>query len=1182
MKRLSKIALLTLTATSLLFSCNGNSSISTSKEPTISFIEGKENVWLDRYEEIDVPLNEIKDNLTYEIGDENVVKVISNRLYAQGVGETVVKISDGDTTLELNVRVRDSGVKPAISFREFEAYLDIDTALPQQVSYNGKLMDTTIEYSVDIKDPSIVSFSNNKFKGLALGTTKFDIKANWKGIELKRRDISLTIKERLYISASSDEIELYNTTSKLGHYDLDAIAYDCGVKVDKPVTYKIISGNEFIRLEGNRVYAVKEGKAVIEASFKEGNSTVTKTFNIKVGPNYVTSDWFNPQEVNNTLMPSSDPIGNRKDVYFYKPDPKVSDATCFKSHVVDATNGSKLVDLYREGKRYFAYDLYWSSNENMMVGTSSATSWIGVGDYFRKDYLTILKNGEVTNVLEKDTWVTMVYDLKALWLKDMGLASYFFFFINDVNGYAYLTKPKYYLDDSFIPSENRIYTKKDGYIQATNDEFDIQVPVSKGYSKHTSTPSIVVNPNEVPTYKQAETTVGNRSTAYQYKTFTSSNTKNKLVVATSMNESYDDSLYNLSKKGSYFAFDIYPTKESILNFNINGDSPDYNASIVVNETNLSSFGSWLIAFKDGKRLNQLEANTWQTIVYAYSDSYIEDSYSGSMGFASSTSGDKIYIDNCRYYEDSSFIPTEFAPEKIRIDANNESTKVTRLNEGEFAGAYEITSSKVASLAFSETNVNGEFFKKNYRYIKFDLRLENNVSNVSFNVTSTSGLKPFNASIEVGKEVPSNINAIDENGLNAKKLEKETWYTFYIPLLKDNSSLVNPNVTMEINGTSGVKAEFRYLSFVYDVHAFYLRGDQAVASDMASLVYETSGEFEGTYTYKNASSGEYSGEGQNWGEAGVYFDTLNARDCSSSGNFFKNGYYYMSLGIYFESSVKSFSFRATGDKNFSSYWLQDMKIGGEIPDQLAFIDENGNRVHRLEENKWYTMVVKFEYTSTDNGWTCITLYTNGSSRSNPSVIHLRDLSFSKEYELPEFEIMDIKARSKYGSKVTVDKLSDGSYRYINKTSGELAGEDQNWGESGVYFNNVTNENAMNGNEVCGDFFKQGYHYIKVDIKLENCTHFSIKVLGQVGLETYWPRDIGFDTTLDESLLIYKEDGSKATTLSKNTWYTLYIPVLYTEGYSNWTDILIYTNGGSSSSPSIMYLKNVSFLKERVGF
>ena len=139
MKRITRIAILALASASLLLSsCSPEGGVDTPNPPSLSLVDGQENVWLDRYEEMDVPLVEIKEGIVYKSSDESVVSVKNHRLYAQGVGSATVKITLGSTVLNLSVRVRDSGVKPTIAFRSIDAFLNTETSLPQAVSHTGK------------------------------------------------------------------------------------------------------------------------------------------------------------------------------------------------------------------------------------------------------------------------------------------------------------------------------------------------------------------------------------------------------------------------------------------------------------------------------------------------------------------------------------------------------------------------------------------------------------------------------------------------------------------------------------------------------------------------------------------------------------------------------------------------------------------------------------------------------------------------------------------------------------------------------------------------------------------------------------------------------------------------------------------------------------------------------------
>ena len=71
---------------------------------------------LDRYEERVVEVTQGDASaVTWTSADEAVVTVEAGNLIAQGVGQTTVTASDGNTEATVNVTVRDSGVRPAFS-----------------------------------------------------------------------------------------------------------------------------------------------------------------------------------------------------------------------------------------------------------------------------------------------------------------------------------------------------------------------------------------------------------------------------------------------------------------------------------------------------------------------------------------------------------------------------------------------------------------------------------------------------------------------------------------------------------------------------------------------------------------------------------------------------------------------------------------------------------------------------------------------------------------------------------------------------------------------------------------------------------------------------------------------------------------------------------------------------------
>lgn len=1176
-KQISFLALSALVACLGLASCNSGGQASSESYSPISLVEEQNNIWLDRYGEADISVTGGTGEYTYVSSDTSVVTVEGKRAYAQGKGTAIITVSDGKSEVQINVKVRDSGVKPTLSFKSLEAYLDTDINLPQEVSYNGATMQTTIEYQVSMKDPSVASFENGQLRGLKLGSTLVDVTATWKGLTLSKKGINLEVKEPLYISVTDEDVNLHNVATKLGRYGLDAIVYEKGIALEgAAVVYSIVSGQEHIRLDGNMVYALSEGDATIKASFQKDGHQSGVLINIHVGPNYEETSFLNPSTKPNYYAKVEDHPAGRDEVFAYKADPNVTSADCWESHIVEASANTKIVDLYRAGKRYFAYDLYYTSNQNLMVGCSAKTSWISVGDYFRKDYLTILKDGKVSNVLEKNTWVTMVYDLKALWSTNLGLSSYFFFFVNDGSTTQYLSNARFYLDDTFLPSENRSYEKKEGYTQATNDEFDVRIPTSKSYSMGSSEPGLIVSPEEVPEYGASGKTIDGVANPYSYQTKISSSSKNALVVSTSMNETYDDSLYRMSKLGSYFAFDIYPTNNSTLTFEINGGNSGYFASVEVGSGSLGQYDDWLVVYSGEERLSTLKANQWQTVVYCFADAYLEDCPSGQMAFSSADADDLVYINNCRYYYESDFLPNNYALEDRRPVANDANTSVERKNSGDLRGSYEIKSTKgESSVYFNGVSEDGEFFSGGYRYLKYELYVDEGVSSIKLNSHADSGLVDNDEDeIEIGKEFTSEHDIYDSEGVKATTINPKSWYTVYQKVAKNDSNLLGVDVSLSAKGKSNSSIYIRYVDFAYELYTLYLRNIPGY-TDNVSLSFVKSGDFAGSFRYSNGTSGDVAGEAQNWGESGVRFSGVAASDDSAPGAFFRVGYHWIKTDVYIEDGVPSFSIRVSGDRNLERYWPQDIAVGKELPADVYATNMEGKRATVISAKTWYTLMIPVKYASADTGNTYVTVYSNGGSKAKPSVMYFRNIEYLKEADVPEVVPSPVMARTDFPDLVSCVEQSDGTFLYSNGVTAENS-------NSGVYFNKVTDPKASTIDESTGSFFDEGYHYIKMGFKLERGDNFRMRVIGfpNAGADkllTQYIKTVTVGSTLGEDILLYEENGAKASTLQNGVWYDLYIPVIYDEGYVGWTDVLLFTTGGSQASPNLIRMRNIEFLK-----
>ena len=1167
-----------------------------------SFVLAESKYWLDRYEEktIELTSGDLAD-LTFKSGDENIVTVENGRLVAQGEGSTTVTVTGGKHSQKISVRVRNSGVKPKIGFDEFDAYLGVTTEIPKRLNYTGKDMFVeNIDYQLTLEDTSYLNVDGNSVTGLKLGSVDGVLTSSWKGLSL-RKEVTINVLNPLHIELDESEITLYNVSSKLGKAQLGAYVYELTNEiVDAKLQYSIVSGEECIRIENGVVYAESVGEAEILISYTHGQSTATATVQVTVNPDYIPSYFEKPASIYSiTWEKYNGAIGGRtgEDLYEYRAGEDVASSNCFDHRVVIENDEDKVMELYRQGYRYFAYDLYYTSNQNLMIGAHNLTSWIGVGDYFRRDYMQIVADGEAVNRLEKNRWITVVYDLKALWNWDLNLPSNFFFFVNDPSSSCYIMNVRYYLGDSIIPDENLVYENKGDYVQATNDEFDIRVPVSKHYNMTTGEPSLVVTEDTVPLYGEYEYEVGGRTGVYRYETQSRGSVSNSIVIAKSLNQTYDDGMYQMSKLGDYLTYDIYPQDDCTITFRMNGE--DTSATVTTDKTNVAQYENWLIVMKDGKKQSTIVAGEWQTIVIAFVENYGERySYSG-ISFAAEGAGDVVYVDNVRYYKTGDFIPTAYADDKNGPykTADTANVSLQKAETGSFKGAYEYLnkeSGEHGALSFKGvTTVENQadyFFNDGYRYVKFYVYLAENVQSITLQSVAERNFKNYTVTLAVGETFAESLAAVfNENGSVATRLERNKWYQIYLPVNYSSTDVGNVFVNAYTGGGSEsapAKAYIRYVSFEYSVRTPYVMTNSSI-SHLISLDWQNDGELAGSWRYENKSSGG-DAPTTDYGNSGVLFSDLHDPVNMREGVFFQDGYQWIKVDFYMEESVRTFTVRFSAGKN-NAYWVRNIPFERLIPENVYALNEDGERINVLNYNEWFTLYIPVQTRTVDDNWYMVCVYTNGGSEREPAVAYMKNLNYLRDWDIPEYpeeatSPVVIKPtlttyNASWAEQVKIQKAEfngETVWQYVNLHGGRNNEEPQ-YGKAGLCFGELTAGQSS-------VFFENGYRYIKLDfyatesvqkIDFRPDYHFTVD-------HNIWEEYvIGY--TFNEAFknsttwMFYDTNGNRVTDkIVHNTWYTLWIAAKDVE----YSQIMIQASGEvTETSAPTMYFKNASYEKEK---
>ena len=171
-----------------------------------------------------------------------------------------------------------------------------------------------------------------------------------------------------------------------------------------------------------------------------------------------------------------------------------------------------------------------------------------------------------------------------------------------------------------------------------------------------------------------------------------------------------------------------------------------------------------------------------------------------------------------------------------------------------------------------------------------------------------------------------------------------------------------------------------------------------------------------------------------------------------------------------------------------------------------------------------------------------------------------------------------ANANYSHLVSLEYQQDGafagSWKYVNASSGNFESPTKNWGESGVHFSRINEENGYKQ----GAFFKDGYQWVKVDFYMTDsvpsfCIRFSAGKNNK-----YWVYNIGVNTLIAQNVYVTDLDGNRLNVIPSNEWFTLYIPADEISMDDNYYMVSVYTNGGDETEPAVAYLKNIEYLKE----
>lgn len=677
-------------------------------------------ITLGRYEELDLlPVEGGAEGITITSANPSIVSVIGNRLIAESEGQTTITATRKKSKKTLTVRVYDDGAKLSLGADNDIAYIGSATDLGFHVVFNKKdyAYGATYKLTIPAEYASIAEVRNGKLYGKAEGTIK--VKAsieNYKGVDVIRGEFTVRVCPASFVDVKSAELSVYNAKdSKLAKAKIEpTVHYNAAKIADAAVVYEVTDGADKIEIddEGN-IVGKAEGVATVKVKYG-ADETVFTEVTVTVKPNYIGTSFF-ASGVGDEIKQSYKPyegeaeIGGRKEGIF---EYTQGDGADWDSRMSYAEAGDSIVNNARKGYKYFGYDLYLGGSQ-IYIGLDHADcQWFGAGAYLRTDYMQVVdcETGAITNRLERNKWIRIVYDLD-YYINNSSYVAFaetgFFYTQSGTPGsHSYIDNVRWYLDDEYYDHDaeaNVKYTlNDDGTISATNNEWTFDDTVNVYNGEYVETES---------TYAPAEGEIGGVSGAWKYapvtvtrldkddpsktKTvFSSWENQLKLVSATAYkNGSTGDNGYNVNgmrnltegiakkvgapvndsveSKYKFVTFDLYVENGDSFNLNLNhvniGGKINLGTTMaeegyVDGGTDLSTKSSYLRAWKKGsdKLAYYIEKGNWYTVCLAYFDNYDASAWSCNILF-SGDGGNVYYINDVKFHKSMDGVaPAEYA------------------------------------------------------------------------------------------------------------------------------------------------------------------------------------------------------------------------------------------------------------------------------------------------------------------------------------------------------------------------------------------------------------------------------------------------------------------------------------------------------------------------------------------
>ncbi len=663
----------------------------------VTFAE--DEIVLGRYEERQLEVvYDGKEKLSWSSSDESIVTVTDGYAVAQGTGTATVTAAAGKKSGSVTVKVRDDGSKPFIDGDDVTIMKGQTADSGFKVIYLEKEAPNA-ELVYETADPSVAAVSaDGKITGVAVGSTTVSVNCTYKGLVLNEKVYGVTVTESTFME-TEENIDLFLIDSEYVQKSakIDPVVYVNAVKVENPeVSVSVVSGGEYVDLSGNTVTAKAMGTAVLKAEYAA--ASLSKNITVNVYENYIedNDDFYYAGIWGSTYKPYDGTDERFVGSYVYTTGARNGSGSwdwhlSSKKTETEGEINFKTQDIIEAGYKYFSYKLFYTGTTEVYLGLGDNAFWVKPGAGVVKDWLYLLKDGEVTNKMEANTWITVVVNFDRI--LDTGKKCDLFVLSDGPNEVTYVKDVRYYYNSDGIfpegweePEPNVVtYTKMDGYVQASNNDFMLS-EATEYYLPFDGMIDGVENP-------------------YLYKNRNQDWWRGRICLSASHESTYGGGTYENLKTKTYdsdwVTFDMWYSGTDGIHVGISGGIDSVGPmAVALNgspQNTAAAQVKYVYILENGKLTDKLVANRWITIAINFelvADSGVPcELYIGLDNAVSAFA----FINNIRYYTDEQMVLGEEAQAEDTLTAYEQKQNDELFVEEGDSSVYEAYPRKVGDM-----------------------------------------------------------------------------------------------------------------------------------------------------------------------------------------------------------------------------------------------------------------------------------------------------------------------------------------------------------------------------------------------------------------------------------------------------------------------------------------------------